>query len=106
MVLWRAASRQITFAPSVWGNAGIISYFSKTLKFEKHEAVVPSGDYASVYRIRKKAFGSSFVKSKRKYYAYAVKVPNPDDHEAEEAAEHEMTVMSAAKDGRWWKTFF
>ena len=46
------------------------------------------------------------MKSKRKYYAYAVKVPNPDDHEAEEAAEHEMTVMSAAKDGRWWKTFF
>jgi len=59
---------------------------------------IGAGDYASVYRIRKKAFGSSFVKSKRKYYAYAVKVPNPDDHEAEEAAEHEMTVMSAAKE--------
>ena len=44
------------------------------------------------------------MKSKRKFYA--VKVPNPDDSEAEEAAEHEIKVMSAAKDGRFENHFF
>jgi hypothetical protein len=72
------------------------------------------GAFGAVYKVRSNTWLSGVLESASQYYArkvlgnwlesasqyyyYAMKVPLEGDEEAEDAAEHEISVMAAAKD--------
>eukprot|EP00435_Cladocopium_sp_Y103_P052642 s131_g16.t1 len=58
----------------------------KASKFTAMGKKLGEGEYAAVYKVEGKS------------QSYAMKVPHEGDEEAEEAAEHEIEVMSAAKE--------